>query len=140
MATGMKGKRRINTISSGLGLDKDSEEMVRKKELLEPIKVLNKDGRRIGIFTKENTGNDAYFLLEFGKKDVPGCQTIEYSSLRLAEKEARTVLKEQDEIPTGGDAGLCSSCNNDEFSFMKNCEDFKTNRRVKTITKGKKVT
>ncbi len=134
MSTEMKGKRRTNAGFEDSGLEEFGEEKVERESLLEPLKVLKKDDRRIGIFKRESRGTDAYFLLEIGEKEVPGCHTIDYSSLKLAEKEARSLLAENEDVMTGRDAGFCATC---EGRLMESCDDFKTNRIVETITERK---
>ncbi|MEF8873844.1 MAG: hypothetical protein V5A88_04130 [Candidatus Thermoplasmatota archaeon] len=131
MSTGMKGERRINTILEDPGTGKAGEENMEREVLLRPIKVLKRSDRRIGIFQKGWARSDAYFLLEFGEEEIPRCYTIDHPSLKLAEREVKSLLTENEDIVSGKDSGLCSSC---EGGIMENCDDFKTNRVGETIT------
>lgn len=100
-----------------------------KRNVKEPLKVLKKGDRKIGIL-KNGSG---YYLRDFGRDENYGCHTVEYPSLKLAEREARYFLREDERVVTGRDVGLCSSCDRSGCFLMVNCEDWKTNQVMKAI-------
>lgn len=103
-----------------------------KKDGMGPLKVLKKGDRKIGILKNGN----GYYLRDFEKDESPGCHTIEYPSLKLAERDARYFLKKGEEVVTGKDAGLCSSCDRTGYFMMVNCEGWKTNQVIKAIKRS----
>ncbi|MFW5953471.1 MAG: hypothetical protein ACOCSJ_04840 [Candidatus Natronoplasma sp.] len=100
-----------------------------KKNVKEPLKVLKKDDRKIGIL-KNGSG---YYLRDFDRDQSYGCYTVEYPSLKLAERDARHFLRKDEEVVTAEDVGFCSSCEGSQCSFMVNCEDWKSNQVMKAI-------
>lgn len=126
------GKKKLQVSKGGLSYFTDIYDEMNvdeKKNVKGPLKILKKDDRKIGILKNEND----YYLRDFDGDEMYGCHTVEYPSLKLAEKDARYFLRNDEEVVTSKDVGLCNTCDSNGCSFVVNCEDWKSNQVIKAI-------